>query len=1570
MANCVNMNSKEFKDLVEKSGLNPLVLSCEISVLSKYIGDRFPTIEELNHYHDSKKVAALSTEDFSELLEESGNESLLDKRRYQERQLEHALASPVKKPDQKSLLNYSEYRKYKENLLERLEQHFEDYKKLNTKFKGTQDYLDKVSSMTLAINTLKEEIGLLKSSSEADLLFGEIYKELEFLDRELDTKDPFHIQHFETFYRLETLSRFILGMDLRGHTIQDGEFRLDRTAVEGFEKFASKMADLKNKYDRLVIQVANQAIKENPLFVMAAKELGQEDLDAFFEGFATDISKDINFFQETFLGINSNDDTAYAEGINLIYESNIRKVQQNISKDTQRIEELWHVLKNRKFNFSDFVMRDEYGNLTDQLVSKYSDSWNRRLSQLFKLRKEASTKDPSSKKLAYSYFIKELAKDADIIDIRKLKVFQEEFGEEFGEFFKFSDEEMAEYEENLRGLFGRTYDAEIEAQRDSIKQYLNYIQSLELSDDKKIEFQKLQNNPFLFVEDFYDPNMRGKSRIVKTKNYDVPIVNLGFYNKYVPKKTYSNGQDTGFYDPNFSSTVEVSEEVFEMWSLLKKVITEHINPAYTLGGKYMKAMTLPMLKMDFYETVSKSWKHGGIKAMVKKPLNSVINSWQDLWFEKTFETDGETRLVSNYSNRAQKEIREMNKALGLLPTKELLEIGKGLGLSFKEDTPKEDITIAIARAKVMPTYSTDVVKNVLAVAELATLQRARRESAFLIETLYESHVNMPSVTDSKKIRGRSNMKLRNWIDVNIYGSRNKASEDNVLTKANIKKYSESEKELIKVLKRAIISGEDMRFKVGGLTYQLENGKYSYEESIKNGGTGKVTEITKEEFETAFGAYIKEQKAAMGAIMTFSSVIQGAMSVLSMKYLGFNPKSGVKNRVDGWFMNLIRDAEGIFWKNGNLKYSTRILADANVLRLAPEKLTSARKKKKAQLVTLDLLMNSMGVLQDRRDFRDKKNNVSTFSRHKELYKLYNFSVGMPEYKNQLEIALSIMQDVKLKDAFGNEHSLCNGTGIVLGKDGKIIDRGCYFPAYKPGTLELRDEFKYTAEAFDSNGKLRTDINLEDFINKENIGFETFELNLVEKDQNLVHQVTKKISHTISSTQGNFNSLDSILAMDHILGRAAMMFKRYLPEHINQRFGKRGANMATGQRAYEGRYRILMRNSGALATASSIAALSLFGPQMSILALFGTIIAPAFFSKIATKWFGKTQVKGLLDNILVSLGMIEEVLLNTTNLPLRLTPVNLTDIKYKNKTGERVSLGSENYFFNKLENKKALTEDEVGALKAMCQELSIAISLPLMIMALSNLFGGGEDDDEIKKGRRNYIDNLGNELLKNLTQYYSPKVLFDETTNMTLLGTIEDGFKFVKYFNEYLVGERDFGEVVGKANKFNFIVPIPNYLVKKTKKIANNEDLFGEDREYNTGQWFDKYKMPQETKDAKTLKNSRSTLKELYISEIQERLREEYEGFDEAQIEEYSKKIASGLMRRDVVEKQTASGETTKQALERIDFNAAMDEAEELISEYDLDAAILEIEKKAQEKERKKEEWARVLAEKEGKEDDEE
>ncbi len=1438
--------------------------------------------------------------------------------------------------DTTNLAANSAYVNSKRQLLENLKTHLEDYYKLNKGKEHTELYKKRIKELNEVINEVSDELSLL-TATDAKTIFRSVINEIEILSEILDNPDTFNAENFELIQRLNILSNLILGQNIDGTSIIGDRIMFNGEGIEGFNDYVVEpMTKLKLKYDDYLYNVAENAFLNNPIFIENRDKFTDEQIQEMLKS-VREKGNDINFFQAYFLGVNSNADSILFKIVNDLLQTNVRKVEQSIGKKEKALSEVQERLRKKKFDIDKFYAKDENGIKTGRLISKYTAKWFRSLNVLHNLKKEFDSVHNQLKPQKYKEIISWYDENVSFIDIRKLKVFKDRYSEGYGKYFKFSDEEMTQYEKWLREELGKGYDEAIETQMENIERFISY--SLSESDKNTIWTQKNISaaSPFKFLENYDSKNKRNAIPTV-VGSQTTSVFNIGKYNHFIPKryivdKTTEDLIDNEYYDKIFEKDIESDPDAYEAQRLLQDLLSNHINPAYSLNGNVISSLQIPMLRKEFSETWAES-KRKGILSLIKAMVHNVINNWKDIWFDQTYSSDRKG-VVANYSNAALREINNYKRVLQLKSLEDLLKKADELGLHFKSNETKDRIIDGIARAEVLPEFSNDIFQNVLTVSSYATLHRARQDTSFIAELLYKVHIK-PNLDG--KVRELSNKKFRAWIDTNVYGKRNeKSQENNVITKANLKRLSDADKRLKKVLQEINVDnlGEDVVFYLEGIRYtsRLSDDKNREFVAIKENESGENFEyktISSEEFEEKLNTYIKNQVDSLGISMTFSSLVSGILNNLSIKFLGFNPKSGLKNRIEGAVMNSIIDAEGTKWTRGNNRNSTRILSLANIFRLSNGKLDNIARKKALQLKTINQLVQRLGVLQDRKDFRDKKNQVSAYDKYKDFLDVYNFAIGMPEYRNQVEIVLNILQDQKITNYKGETVSFVNGTGIVKDSEGRVIETGQYMSAYIPGTLTLKDEYKYTAEAFNEDGTLKDNINLNDYINMDNIGYETFQvfdaIGGKTEGSNAIHLINEKIQDTINKTQGNFSSMDSILVMRSTLGRFAMFFKRYLPELVNQRFGTFGNDIIQGKYKSEGRYRVLFRNPGALGVLASTVATVFFGPLIGG-GFLATAFLPYLFHSVSNRWFNREINVSLADNLEESVGMLKEILIRTMDFPLGIvhSKWRFRDIK---------SLG-DNQFFEKLKDKEVLTEDEAGALIACAEEIAITIGSMLFIMLAKNALGGGDDEDEDKKQLRNFIDNYGNQIMENLTQFYDPVgFVKNNFSRLVLFSTLEDTEKFLTAFRKYIdYDEGTLREVTMKGLKAQPLVPIINFVAKPIE-VGDISGIWKDEKEYDSGQWFDKVVKSKEAISKEKLTNRRESLKKKYIDLLSDRYREEL-GFSKSKADVVAEETARKMMNNPEISRQYREGETFEDALERIDFKEATKLAEEAVAEVELE-----------------------------------
>ena len=1423
----------------------------------------------------------------------------------------------------------------KRETLQNLKENLSRYVALNKGRESQDSYNETVRDFHEVIGDITEEIGQL-TATDAKTVFADIINEIETLSKSLDNIDMFKTENHEILTRLQMISALVTGKDISGKTIQtDGLIVFDKKGLEGFSEIESSVSDLQKKYDDFLYEVAKDAFLNDPIFVENKESFTEDELLDILENIKTK-GKDINMLRETFLGINSNYDNILTKVVNDLFQMHVRRVEQNVLKKELKLEKLKTILKKQGFDIDKFYSKDRNGVKTGRLISKFSNAWYSAVSAMNSIRRDFDSSNNKLKPSKYNELMSWHEKNASFIDIRKLAVFKENYGLEFGEHFKFSEQEMSDYEADLREKLGRTYDDVINQQVESIENFLRY-------EDSQLNIGSIWShknvvgaNPFMFLDNYYSEDRRNPLGAVVDQEL-VDVYNTGNYNSFIPLRqsvdSFGNLQETNYYDNIFERDFEGNNDAYEAQKIFQSLLSEHINPAYSVAGRNVSTLQIPMLRKEFAETFAQA-KADGLISVVKASAHSFLNKQKDKWFDANYISD-KKGIVSNFSDAAQRDVRNLKSGLYLLSNKDIIKRADDLGLNFEENTPREVIIDAIARTEVYPNYSNDIFQNISAVSSLASMQRARQNTTFIAEMLYQQFLQGDGAD-----RHRSTLKFRDWLDTIVYGKRNrsKVEENNIVTQKGIKRLSDADKKLREIFKEVSQGeiGDNIKFNFEGKKYFQElnpdTGQIEYYniDITEDGNTtledGTIVEnepqrISKDEFADFLNDYLKMRISNLGINMTFSSFVSGTLRNLSWGFLGLNPKAGVKNRIEGVLANSAADAHGILWKTGSDRHSVRILNGANLFRLSDGKLDFAARKKAAQLKSIDMLVQRLGILQDRRDFRDKKNQVSAYDKYKDILDPYNFAVGMPEYQNQITVMLNVLQSYDIKNYKGESIGFVNGDGI-LRQDGEIVDTGVYLPAYHPGTLELRDEYKYTSEAFNEDGTLKDNINLNDYINKDNIGFETFEVFEVNKGvaegSNAIHMLNLRIQDSINKTQGNYSSMDSQVILGNNWGRFLMSFKRHTAEHINQRFGTFGNDIIQGKTKYEGRYVPLFRNPGALTVFGSALTGITFGPLIAgYVGGAGLLYWGA--NQVYNRYFTDNDVVTMSDNLYSAAGMLQEILLRTANIPLAVarTRWQLEDTK----------VWKQNQFLESLKTREVLTQDEVGAIKASAQEISVMVGVILATMLAKSMYSNDEDDEEAKQAR-NFIDNYGNTILQSINTFTNPISAWEDNTSVLLLAPVENAARFAAMVNKYYEGKATKGDVGISFLRAQPVVPVLTHPFKAVKE-GGIDRIWKDEREYNSGQWWDKIGYSKEH----TLRLETSTLRENIKRDYVEYLTPMYikqYGYNERIAKKASEDMATKIMRGHPTSR--GRGESWEELHERIDEKELRSNTKEYLEKY--------------------------------------
>lgn len=1378
--------------------------------------------------------------------------------------------------------DFSSYYKYKTELLKKLEDNFETYKILNKNNYGTDKYKTDVYTFQYTINKLKDEIENLDVEN-TELVFQDVINEINYLNSLLDTTNTELLGNQDIINRIDFLHQMITGENLNGDLVNydvwngDTYVKYDSLIVAGITKLSNK---LKTKQQAIIKDLLSKDI----IYQAHKDEFTEEEVQSLFEKMS-----DINVLQELFLGINSNNDSIVATLLNTTFQTNVQKTKQFARPLVEMIKSLDKKLKDKGFNLDNFFEKDEQGIDTGNIIHKYTKKYFRKLYDYYEINKEFNQAKKDKKPGVYSKKIAWLKENTDVIDFRKIKYFKDLYSDQYEDFFSFTDEEMSNYENELKGSLGKLYDYHIKDLEKKLAEYENYKMNEEIKSSKWFNKNINSNSPWVFVQNYYSDNAYNQVDYESGANTYFTFNNSKFI-EYVPKKNTVNIdtneiEDTGYFNETFNN-IENDNDAFSYWESMREIYTKHINPTYSSMGQNISSLSWAKFEKSFAEEMSAS---SGIKGFFKNLYNEAIKSFKQMWYERGFYTEN-SGIKSNYNDATNKEISKMKKFLTLKSINEIQELANQENITFQnlneltknlskkdaEETKnkyKNELIDKIARKKVLADYSRDLTKITLALSDLATLHKSRQETQFISDMLLNYH---KSIKDkNNKDRNKSNKKLQSWVSTNIYNERAVSrgnEEDGLGTESKQrfwKYYSDTEKELLKILEGLKDGSSDnavnFSFFVNGVNYSKKGN--SYYETLE----GKVERMSKDNFEKALEGYINSEINRLGVPITPGGFGIGIMKIIINKSLALNPISGLFNRSEGMFSNMIRDNMGDYWTSGNLKYAKRFMALANINKFAGDKLSLESKQKALQMKTYQSLLDELALFQDKKNELDRKDKESKFDSWKEKLNIFQFAVDNPEFKNQGEIVLSMLMDTIIYDNNGTAYKFFDGSG---------------FPAYKPGTLELRDEFK----------------------NEQNKGWEEFNINTQNPEFNQFFVQKLKIEDTIKRTQGNYASLDSIEILDSNWGKFMMLFMRWMPEHVNQRFGTRSVDIIQGKKKIAGRYRGLLKNAGATGVFGSIVLGIGFGPVGLALGA-GASIIPFVIQKWYSKYVYKDKdVQNHLLDLQTTIGFMKEILIQSMNIPLKAT--------YATKNFNNIIKN------NRLNNNTNLSEDESKALKGMAQEAAIMITQLMVILLLKSLLWDNEDeDDDYRRQLHNFVDNQGNRSIGSLLNWSNPRTFIDENSKLAMLRYIGDIEKLITHTNDYFVKDKgEVSDLMYDVTKIQPFVSVPNSV---NKGVFKNEVPGLDKKEYQGNQWFDAYIKGKEWRNERQLQNKRKKFKEQY----EEMLRQRYEGKEipEDRLEIIIEKQAKSRMNRYDVRKRKQ--ETYQEALERIDFDAKVEEIDQ-------------------------------------------
>lgn len=1346
-------------------------------------------------------------------------------------------------------------------------------------FSNDKDLINQRTKLDLVRLKYEETINQMKNSNSFYIL-KVLFDEIESINQALDNATP----EENLSERVDFVNLMVQGVShLRKNLVSDLESLQD---FIGFDELSSQVNKMNKKYAEEMPKIGRTIAESDILFQNYFADLTDQEIDDLFS-----VGDDIGVMEKLTLGVgqSTNKDGILPQIAKSLLD-NAKIEHDSIPKDKKdRLIKAAETLKSKDYSW--IFELSEYGNRTGNLINFYSSEFAEAIKYYYKIYNSSKKNKTSNQAVAEQ--LQWLKANIEIVDITKLKWVKDLYENEFGAYFTSSDIEMDEYENELKRLLGPLYEIEKEKIKKRLELFNFNRQSLIANNDPDADRKILLQNPFEFVRNFnseepettlygmdsqgsmfsvlVDPNINNFSFLPKEKVID----RIDMFGNVTYK-------DTNYYNKDFYKMAEDPNK-FEYWKAITDLYQNYINPVY--NKDLYSGISYGKVEEDLFETVATA-----------KGLDKVVSGYQKAativrsGFYHPMSTKKDGEIHRNYTDVVEGKRRILRDSLNLKSVDELYTMSEKLGLNIPKDAPKRVFVREISTFEALKGTSTDLNRVTITLTDLASYHAARQDVLPKIEALLEYHKTLVSDNNLGKERKASIERFQNFIDVVVKNQPNLDGNEKIIDKKAIaslnskskvkqvaekvgKYYSKTDKKAKKIFEEAQKTGH-----TAGETNFVYKGKYY--KSVKSKKDNKIvyfeTDIETDEsrilnnmeFETVFQEYLLNKLDNLGVVATTASVINAVQKGLIFQGMYLNPYSGVTNRLEGKDTNWRMDATGVYWTPGNMEVAENFLALANVTGLA-HKATGLQTNRINQLNIFRRLLKNMDIIQDRKAEIDKNIALSN-NNYSEWLNGYAMAIDNPEFKNQGGIVLSILMDVKVKDDNGVEHPIFD----------KEKNEFTIFNLVD-GQLELKEGFRKYNE----------------------ITWGKFSINKKDPKNNSYALARAKMKSAIARSQGNYDNTDTIMALNSVIGRLLMQYKRWMPEHYMQRFNTndKDFDLSTGKRKSKGRYIAVTDNLGALAGAIGVSLGITVGMTSTIGFLgIGTVaLASGIYLKRA---YNRKNVLNQANQVMVLAEFLKSVLGNTINYPLR-----LAHLPAKFRLPAKVNSDS-----------TGLTMEEANLITAATRDLAGMLNM-LWITALAYGLLWDEDDPEAKQ-RANFVDNQLTKLLTSQAMWINPQLLMEDAFRTSLFNQINKVYNSAK---EIAKDDTDWSKASGA-------LPMPTII----KNLLDTGSLVQNKRDFTPGLWQDNWGKNIATNGEyglkKDIKSTRKKLKESLLEEYSDMLEDRYPNLEEEEIQNIAERETQNTMKVYMPKKR--SGMTHKEYSKTINLEKLKDiDVEELVTD---------------------------------------
>ena len=997
------------------------------------------------------------------------------------------------------------------------------------------------------------------------------------------------------------------------------------------------------------------------------------------------VSRDIDTFSKLVLGI---DDSQSGGGLVLAtqmlkndYVSTQNFYSNYVANISERILKLQKEIKDTSF----LIKKDINGKDTLYLNKLFNESWDNQFKNLQKsFNKFYFQNNPKLRKIEYQKIARELKNNSIVINPAKLSYFKTlmkkhpKYIDRYEQYFIYSEKEVLEYEKELKKLLGPLYDTYIKEIEQNINKFDEHIEEIEHVGGKYVENNIIRNN---FWE--YAKNLEEFNADLPKSKINVGHTSKGseiFFQNYkslsiIPLDVIM-GEKTSFYNEDFRNIIEDPNK-FKLWENVRE-LSSFISNTYSDNLDLQETnLMLPWFEESFKSSMANEKNFRKISKGTIEGLNEFQNIFKK---DTTTDTSDESYIRKNYNNEAKVKINKLSslyQAEGMSRVKAIEKATDEVLQNLKKDT---------------------LIENLIAAGNLAAEHTARVTTlpkAKLLATYMSEMNNKMSGDLQKKFSGwfRSQILNTTTIETKSDSVFNKSVGKRKIYTTEEKIYKDKYKRLKENNKLSKDNTVQINKVINGRVYDLS---YQINESNEILFLVNGENVSLEKYQEEYENYLQSELDSLGVNVNAVGIINGFMKLKIASALGLNFISGTFNRYEGVQTNAAIDQTGEYWTPGNDIKSKKFLAGINTKTLISNitsKFIDVEHRK--ELTKYKKFLEHFASIQDKRNELEKASDKLGF---KWENMLYYFSQGLPEFKNQGQNVLSLLQD------------------ITIEKDGEII--------------QFFDGVNFNGLIENSDGSIEIH---PDF---------TLELGDLKSEKML--DLYNNVTTVINRIHGNYDSNDQLLIKGSLGGRMAMQMKTWMGAHIIQRYGSMqdkgqlNIDLATGKLRKDGRHVEFIKNHPYLAGLSMLISMANTKGGSALMMLGGGLAIPVITVGSLAAWAyvtkgSKANYQANIKHTLNLVVFLREILLQSLNyIPRNLLSSDMLGT-LENKSDILKNRGYNN-----------LTESDILNMKSIALEISAQLNMLVLKMIAysiaSSIFDADDEDEEsFTNVTHNFIQN---------------------------------------------------------------------------------------------------------------------------------------------------------------------------------------------------------------------------------------